>query len=132
MSENLMLVGALCFGIIIGWQVYFINRYRTAAVDFGDLATVIGIVGGGAVLNLFPTQSPLFGAYGVGLALGYFGYFLVLLSLVRRSQNFDSDWFLDGRRRAPQGDFLIPEGTRMTSAAMGETPPSGSRGGPQV
>jgi hypothetical protein len=121
MSENLMLVGALCFGIIIGWQVYFINRYRTAAVDFGDLATVIGIVGGGAVL-----------ANGVGLALGYFGYFLVLLSLVRRSQNFDSDWFLDGRRRAPQGDFLIPEGTRMTSAAMGETPPSGSRGGPQV
>ncbi len=122
MTETLILLGAFFFGVVVGWQVYMINRYRTAAVDFGDLATVIGIVGGGAVMNLFPSGTAMFGAYGIGLALGYFLYFLVLFSFVKRSPNFDVDWFLDGRRKAPQGDYIIPEGTRQTSAAMGETP----------
>ena len=122
MSENLLLLGAAFFGMVIGWQVYIINRYRTAAVDFGDLATVIGSVGGAAVLNLFPSGSALFGAYGIGLAIGYFAYFFVLLALVRRSENFNVDWFLDGRRKMPTGDYIIPEGVRTTVAAMGEAP----------
>lgn len=130
MTENLMLLGAFFFGVVVGWQVYMINRYRTAAVDFGDLATVIGIVGGGAVMNLFPAGSAMFGAYGIGLALGYFLYFLILMSFVKRSTNFDIDWFLDGRRKAPQGDYIIPEGTRQTSAAMGEPGAEQSRRGP--
>jgi hypothetical protein len=133
MPDNLMLLGALFFGMVIGWQVYIINRYRTAAVDFGDLATVIGIVGGGAVLNLFPSSTALFGAYGIGLAIGYFLYFLVLVAFVRRSENFDIDWFLDGRRRMPKGDYIIPEGVRTTVAAMGEARPveGAAQGGPR-
>jgi hypothetical protein len=133
MPDNLMLLGALFFGMVIGWQVYIINRYRTAAVDFGDLATVIGIVGGGAVLNLFPSSTALFGAYGIGLAIGYFLYFLVLVAFVRRSENFDIDWFLDGRRRMPKGDYIIPEGVRTTVAAMGEARPAegAAQGGPR-
>jgi hypothetical protein len=45
-----------------------------------DIAVVIGSVGGAAVLSLFPAQSALFGAYGVGLAVGFFGYWAILFS----------------------------------------------------
>jgi len=45
-------------------------------------------VGGGAVLGLFPARSDMFGAYGIGLALGFFGYFLMLVILVAKSKQF--------------------------------------------
>lgn len=108
MQLDLQLVGAAAFGILIGWYVYYINRYRKADVQLSDLVTLIGVIGGGAVLALFPTGTNLFGAYGIGLAIGFFGYFIVLLILVYRSNNFDSDWFLDGRRRKPADDYYIP------------------------
>lgn len=60
------------------------------------------------MLALFPAKSDLFGAYGIGLAVGFFGYFLVLIVLVGFSQNFGMDWFLDGRRKRPTGEFYIP------------------------
>ena len=122
MTETLILLGTFLFGVVVGWQVYMINRYRTATVDLGDLATEIGLAAGGPVMNLCPSGTAMCGAYGIGMALGYFLYFLVLFSFVRRSPNFDVDWFLDGRRQAPQGDYIIPEGTRQTSAAMGDAP----------
>jgi hypothetical protein len=93
--------GALAFGVVIGWYLYFINRYRKADVQIGDITTVIGAIGGAAVLALFSKDSDLFGAYGVGLAIGFFGYFLSLIFLVAHSGNFTSDWFLDGRRPNP-------------------------------
>jgi hypothetical protein len=77
------LVGAAAFGALIGWYVYYINRYRKSDVQFSDLTTVIGILGGAAVLNLFPSQTSLFGAYGIGLFVGFFGYFASLLLLIR-------------------------------------------------
>ncbi len=128
-ATTIMLLGAGCFGLIIGWQVYLINRYRTAAVDFGDLATVIGIIGGGAILSLFPAGSELFGAYGIGLALGFFSYFIMLLALVSRSKNFDSDFFLDGRRKSLGSGSEIPEGTAASGRGMGEDTAAGSRRG---
>lgn len=104
MSANMDMAGAFAFGLIIGWYVYYVNRYRKGDVNFSDLTTLVGIIGGGTVLTLFrgSGSSPeLFGWYGVGLAAGFFGYFLVLVWLVNRSRNFDADWFLDGRRRNP-------------------------------
>lgn len=106
------------FGAIIGWFVYYINRYRKGDVQWSDLTTLIGILGGGAILALFPEQTDLFGAYGIGLFIGFFGYFLFLVIWVRISENFTVDWFLDGRRRRPTSAYLIPEGTRQTPAAM--------------
>ena len=40
----------------------------------------------------------MFLAYGVGLAVGFFAYFLVLVLFVLRSPRWTLAWFLDGRR----------------------------------
>ena len=117
-ASTIQLLGAAGFGAIIGWFVYFINRYRKEDVSWSDLTTIIGIIGGGAILNLFPASTDLFGAYGIGLFIGFFGYFGFLTMWVRISPNFSVDWFLDGRRKPPAEDQVIPEGTRSTTASM--------------
>lgn len=116
----LQLLGAGCFGAVIGWYLFFLNRYRAGAVALADLVTVVGAIGGAAILALFPSESDLFGAYGIGLAIGFFGYFLVLVGLVVRSDSFGVEWFLDGRRKRPKADEVIPEGTALTVRAMDE------------
>lgn len=114
------LLGAGGFGAVLGWYLFFLNRYRTGEVGLEDLVTVVGALGGAAILALFPAKSDLFGAYGIGLALGFFGYFVVLAALVRRSGSFGVEWFLDGRRKRPTADEVIPEGTARTVRAMDE------------
>jgi len=115
---DIQLGGAFGFGLLIGWYVYYINRYRTGEVQFSDLVTVIGVIGGAGILALFKPESDLFGAYGIGLAVGFFLYFMVLIILVSVSPNFNADWFLDGRRKKPLGDFEIPVTVRGTTGAM--------------
>lgn len=104
----IQLLGAGGFGAIIGWYLYYINRYRKADVQLSDLVTLVGVLGGGAILALFPARTDLFGAYGIGLFAGFFTYFLVLIILVSASRNFDVDWFLDGRRKRAQDPYYVP------------------------
>jgi hypothetical protein len=118
-TSVIQLIGAGSFGTIVGWYVYYVNRYRTGNVQLSDLTTLIGIIGGGAVLALFKTGTDLFGAYGIGLAIGFFGYFVALLIMVSLTENFNVDWFLDGRRKAPTTDQIIPPGTAESFRAMG-------------
>jgi hypothetical protein len=114
---DLKIWGAASFGGVIGWYLYFINRYRKADVQIGDLTTVIGAIGGAAVLGIFDRGSDTFGAYGIGLAAGFFGYFLFLIVLVGNSKTFDADWFLDGRRpNPPQGWGFGPDGQQGVHA----------------
>ena len=111
----LELLGAGAFGVVVGWLLFFLNRHRPDEVQLADLVTVIGAIGGGAILALFPAESKLFGAYGIGLFVGFFGYLAVLGVLVARSQSFDRDYFIDGRRRPP------PQGHEPVGrAAMGD------------
>jgi hypothetical protein len=105
-TQIIQLAGAFSFGVVIGWYVYYINRYRKSDVQLTDLVTLIGVLGGGAILAIFPAASTLFGGYGVGLAIGFFGYFLFLLGFVGKSTNFTYDWFLDGRRKALGADWI--------------------------
>ncbi|HET7039214.1 MAG TPA: hypothetical protein VFH97_04960 [Gemmatimonadales bacterium] len=117
-ASSLQLLGAGAFGILIGWYVYYINRYRKSDVQLGDLVTLVGVLGGGAVLALFPARTDLFGAYGIGLFIGFFGYFLALIIMVSVSRNFGVDFFLDGRRKQLAADEMIDAGQH----AMGTQP----------
>lgn len=86
MIDSIPNIGAAGFGCIIGWLVYYINHNRRADVQFSDLTTVIGIVGGAGVTSLLGgTDKTLFGSYGMGLFVGFFGYFLALVVLVKNS-----------------------------------------------
>lgn len=111
-------LGAGGFGAMIGWYVYYINRHRKTDVALSDLVSVIGVIGGGAVVALFPAQTDLFGAYGIGLASGFFAYFFILVVLVSSSKNFGADWFLDGRRKKLATDEYIPS----TAEVAGQQP----------
>ncbi|MFI5496724.1 hypothetical protein [Actinoplanes sp. NPDC051859] len=103
--------GAFFFGAVIGWNTYFINRYR-GSVKLLDLLSLVGAVGGGAILALFPEQSRLFAAYGIGLFTGFGVYFLLLLIFVlaQRKNGWSLAFFLDGRRPA-LGDDQERDGT---------------------
>ncbi len=101
-ATTLQLWGAGLFGAVLGWFVYYVNRHRAEAVKLADVTTLLGAVGGAAVLALFPAGTDLFAAYGIGLAAGFFGYFLLLVLFVWRSRTFGVDWLLDGRAPAPQ------------------------------
>jgi len=114
----MQLWGAAFFGALIGWNVYVINRYRKSDVQLSDLVTLIGVIGGGAVLTLFPAGSDLFGAYGIGLFAGFFLYFIFLTVMVAGSKNFTFDWFLDGRRKKVADEDMIGPEYRPTTGAM--------------
>ncbi len=73
-------VGAVCFGIVVGWITYRTLRRREGAAALSDIATVIGAVGGAAVITLFPNDpTNLFAFYAVGLLAGFFAYLIVNL-----------------------------------------------------
>lgn len=112
------LAGASCFGGVIGWLVYALQRNRQGPPKVRDLIALLGAIGGTAVLALFPARSELFGAYGIGLAAGFFLYFLVLVVLAAISPNFSVDWFLDGRRKRPSDGWYIPSRTEQARQAM--------------
>ena len=110
----LQLLGAAAFGFFVGWQVYYVNRHRTDAVQGRDLLSLIAAVGGGAVLSLFPAGTDLFGAYGIGLFAGFFGYFGLLVLFVRRTPGFSWAYLLDGRApQLPPGAVPSPTGGQM-------------------
>jgi len=117
-ATPLQIWGAGFFGALIGWFVYYVNRYRSGDVQVSDIVTLLGVIGGGAILTLFPAKSDLFGAYGIGLFAGFFLYFIILVFMVGKSPNFSVDWFLDGRRRKPADDEVIPDGMAKTFRAM--------------
>jgi hypothetical protein len=82
--------GALCFGFVIGWVTYRTLRRTGETVALSNIATVIGAVGGAAVTALFNSKE-LFGAYCIGLAIGFFVYMIVGHTIFK-----DSPWLGGG------------------------------------
>jgi hypothetical protein len=70
--------GAASFGFVIGWVTYRTVR-RSPTTGLSDIATVIGAVGGAAVTTLFPSADRPFGAYGIGLAIGFILYLITAM-----------------------------------------------------
>ncbi|AGZ42941.1 hypothetical protein [Actinoplanes friuliensis] len=112
--------GAFAFGAVIGWNTYFVNRHRDV-VKIADLLSIIGALGGAAVLSLFPEQTVMFALYGIGLAAGFFGYFLLLVIfiLINRSKGWSMAYFLDGRRPALGTDEKTDGSFPMVSGDSG-------------
>jgi hypothetical protein len=98
-------IGAAAFGAVIGWNAYFVNRYRQSVV-IGDLAAVVAAVGGGAILKLFPATAGTFGYYGFGLALGFFAYFAALAAMAWRAPGIGLYWLVTGY---PGKDDYVPQ-----------------------
>lgn len=69
-------IGAICFGLVIGWITYRTLRRKEGGAAISDIAAVIGAIGGAAVTSLFNMQA-YFPFYCIGLAVGFFGYFVV-------------------------------------------------------
>jgi len=68
-------LGPGCFGLVVGWVCYRTLRRKAEGVALGDIAGVIGAIGGATVVALF--KSGAFDAYCIGLAIGFFAYFIV-------------------------------------------------------
>lgn len=80
----MIIIGSVCFGIVVGWVTYRTLRRKSDGSAISDIASVIGAIGGGAITAIFQTQE-VFGAYCIGLAVGFFGYFIVGLIVNRSS-----------------------------------------------
>ncbi|GAB2553486.1 hypothetical protein [Nocardia heshunensis] len=79
-SPTVVSIGAVCFGIVIGWITYRTLRRKTASAAISDIAAVIGAVGGGAVTTLYAkgtSDADAFGWYSIGLLTGFMLYLIV-------------------------------------------------------
>jgi hypothetical protein len=83
-------LGALAFGLVIGWVTYRTLRRTGETVALSNIATVIGAVGGAAVTSLFDSED-LFAAYCIGLAIGFFLYLIMGATLFK-----NVDWLGSG------------------------------------
>lgn len=78
-------LGAIFFGLIVGWIAYRILRLRAGISWLSDLIALLGIIGGAAALAFFRSDV-LFGWYAIGLVIGFFAYFAVGLILYGKQE----------------------------------------------
>ena len=79
-TSTLYLIGAGCFGAVVGWITHRTLR-RAETTGLGDIATVIGAIGGAAVLAIFD-EKVAFGVYGIGLFVGFVAYLILYFRIV--------------------------------------------------
>jgi hypothetical protein len=107
---GLSLIGAGFFGIVVGWVTYGSLR-RAKRNGLTDITTVIGAIGGAAVTKLFPTETGAFGAYCIGLAIGFFGYLLVYRNAPEKARDWMGETPVVGGNAGAQGgvvDHTVP------------------------
>jgi NhaP-type Na+/H+ or K+/H+ antiporter len=100
----LNLAGAFAFGMLIGWVTSSILR-RAKRDGLSDISTVIGAVGGAAIIGLFPKENGAFGIYAIGLAIGFWWY------ISRAMKPGAPDWLGEAPGSQPQGgNRTLPPG----------------------
>ena len=114
-SDAVTAVGAVCFGLAVGFITYRTLVRTTAKTAISDLSVVIGAVGGGAVTAIFsPSEGDLFGWYSIGLVAGMVVFFLLYLKMNGRAKTADvmSGRTITGPGLADQGGPAGPGGPR--------------------
>lgn len=81
-ESTVLYLGALAFGVVMGWVTYRTLRYSQVN-GIADIGAVIGAVGGAAVTALYAPGTALFGTYCIGLAVGFFAYLSKSLQISR-------------------------------------------------
>jgi hypothetical protein len=77
-------IGAVCFGIVIGYVTYR-TLVRTQISQVSDIGAVVAAVGGGAVTGLFdPAVGEGFGYYSIGLLAGLVLFLVLRLVLEKK------------------------------------------------
>ena len=72
--------GAFGLGIVLGWNLYFINRYRNrTTIGLADFAVILTSITGAALVTFLDHSQRSLGYYGVGLSVGFLLYFLTLV-----------------------------------------------------
>lgn len=66
-------LGAVLFGLVIGWITSRLLARRAAAAHVSHIAAVIAAAGGGYV-TVMSGDRGLFGMYAIGLLAGFAGY----------------------------------------------------------
>ena len=78
--------GSIGFGMVIGWVTYYTMRKNTKERTLADITVIISALVGPAVLAVFPSpandKTTMFGYYGIGLAIGFFLYYIVFVLLL--------------------------------------------------
>ena len=87
--------GPFCFGLVVGWVTYRTLRRKADGVALGDIAAVIGAVGGATVVGLFKVAA--FDSYCIGLAIGFFAYFITGMGIDKWGKTSGT---------APAGDWM--------------------------
>jgi len=100
-SAAVITIGAICFGVVVGYITYRTLARAAAGASISDIASVIAAVGGGAVTVLFdPQQSDAFGWYSIGLLAGMALY--LILSLAIRGKK-ETGYIMGGDDPLPGG-----------------------------
>ncbi|MFO7632312.1 MAG: hypothetical protein R6W76_07230 [Caldilinea sp.] len=79
--------GSVGFGMVVGWITYYTMRKNTKERALADITVIIIALVGPAVLAVFPapveaTKQTMFGYYSIGLAAGFFLYYIVFMLLL--------------------------------------------------
>ena len=91
-------IGAGFFGAVIGWITYFILR-RAQPKTMVDLGAIIGVLAGGAILKAFDPSGPGFAGYGIGLGVGFFGFYVTYRATI--GENSFRDSLIAGQKEKP-------------------------------
>lgn len=92
----IMDIGAVCFGIVIGYVTYR-TLVRTDGSSVSDIAAVLAAVGGAGVTKLFdPASGDAFGWYAIGLLVGMAVFLVLRLILERPGQDGKTPLILGG------------------------------------
>jgi hypothetical protein len=139
--EAALALGSVGFGMVIGWVTYYTMRKNTKERTLADITVIISALVGPAVMAVFPapvqgTKQTMFGYYGIGLALGFFLYYIIFVMILWKAPDrllsamfsLPAKGASDGAA-GPQGGASGAVVARLdTSGAMGDKKTSSPEG----